>query len=331
MRFRSAAWTLWAALSAPVTAQALFDSGHIAQPHLQKAREYAARDNSWRHPGLSSCYWDDGQASQNLHRHPQPARIFDEVYYVGNGKYGVYAIDTSDGIILIDAMNSQTEVDNFILPNMRAVGLDPARIKILLFSHGHPDHYGGGRYLKQRYPHIRMYLSDIDWNVIPNQPLRSEQGRPPERDITVADGDHISLGGMTIETFVTPGHTPGSLSLLFTAHDKGVAKRIAYYGGVTHKQLTPELHRAFDTSYARLIIQARAQKVDGYLSGHPNFDDAVFKLEKLRADPRLPNPFLVGTDSTASFLQQVKECNLNSWDIEKAMPKRATAGFVAVP
>jgi metal-dependent hydrolase (beta-lactamase superfamily II) len=47
-------------------------------------------------------------------------------------------------------MNTQGEVDKYTLPNMKTVGLDPSRLKILIMSHGHADHFGGGKYLVER-------------------------------------------------------------------------------------------------------------------------------------------------------------------------------------
>lgn len=187
--------------------QALHDSAGVPQPHLAKARAYAAQEKSWRHPGLGSCYWDDGQPIANMNRDLSGRKVFDNLYYVGNGKYGVYAIDTRDGIILIDSMNNQEEVDKYILPNMKSVGLDPARLKILILSHGHGDHFGGAAYLQQKYG-VRTYMSAADWDDSLRQNLRPEQGRPPKRDLTVNDGDVIALGEQKITVYISPGIRP---------------------------------------------------------------------------------------------------------------------------
>jgi metallo-beta-lactamase class B len=317
-----------AALGAIVTAsgavaQALWDSASVPQPHLAKARAYAAQENGWRHPGVGVCYWDDGQPVGNMARDEPGKKVFDNLYYVGSGQDEVWAIDTSEGIILIDAMSNRNDVEKYILPGLKNVGLDPARLKLLIVSHGHADHFGGAQYLKDRFG-VRVTMSAVDWDFSQHQKLRPNQEPPPARDLTVADGETIRLGGVSLKTFISPGHTPGSLSMLIPVTDKGQPRTLLYVSGVSNKNLTPELHAEFDRSYDRLIRIASQSKVDGYIASHGSFDDAIFKLEWARANPAAPNPFLIGTRDTLLFLQEVRECNLNSADLHRLMPGRRT-------
>ena len=311
-----------AALSAVGAAQATWNSANIPQPHLAKARALAAEENSWRLIGLVTCYPNDGQPSQRVNKDPAAFRVFDNVYYVGNGQNGPYAIDTADGIVLIDSMNTPDDVDKVILPNMRSVGLDPSRLKILILSHGHGDHYGGARFLQDKFG-VTVYLSEADYALAEAAAAQPNARVPaPRRDVTVKDGDSITLGKEIIKVYITPGHTPGSLSMLIPVVDKGQPRLMAYFGGVTNRFLSPEMHDAFDRSWGRLEQIVTDAKVDGWLASHPNYDDAVYRIEVIRAGPKdLPNPFVTGTASTRRFVQVVRECNLNHVDLE-----RATAG-----
>jgi metallo-beta-lactamase class B len=304
-------------------AQALWDSATVPQPHLARARALAAQEKNWRHPGLGACYWDDGQPLENMARDEPARKIFDNLYFVGSGPYDVWAIDTPAGIILIDAMSNQGEVDRYILPGLKNVGLDPARLKLLIVSHGHADHFGGAQYLKDRFG-VRIIMSALDWDISQHQKLRPNQSPPPARDETVADGETIRFGGVALKTFISPGHTPGSLSMLIPVSEKGQPRMLLYVSGVSNKNLTPELHAAFDRSYERLIRLADENSVDGYIASHGTFDDAIFKLEWMRANPAAPNPFLIGTRETSLFLKEVRECNLNSADLHRLMPGRRT-------
>jgi hypothetical protein len=49
-------------------AQATWDSANVPQPHLAAALALAAQENSWRHPGLVSCYWAEGVSAQDANK-----------------------------------------------------------------------------------------------------------------------------------------------------------------------------------------------------------------------------------------------------------------------
>jgi metallo-beta-lactamase class B len=297
------------------------ESAGIAQPHFAKAREYAAQELGWRHPGLVNCYRYEGGASQGLLKDPLPTKVFDNLYYVGNGKYGPWVIKTSDGLILIDAMNNSFDVDKYIIPGMVTLGLDPKQLKILIVSHGHPDHYGGARYIQDKYK-VKVYEADADytWSDILSKDPREQKGfgPPPRRDQVIADGGTISLGDITIKAYLSPGHTPASLSMLIPVKDHGKPRLLAYIGGITSRGLSPALHTAFDRSYQRLEKILTDAKIDGYIAPHANYDDSVYKFELLNSFPDRTNPFLIGTDQTVLFLKIVNECNLNNAQLEAA-------------
>ena len=69
----------------------------------------------------------------------EPYQVVPGVYYVGNKYVGSYLLDTDAGLILIDAALQET--DYLLLESIRKVGYDPAKIKKLLISHGHIDHW----------------------------------------------------------------------------------------------------------------------------------------------------------------------------------------------
>ena len=81
----------------------------------------------------------------------EPTKVFDNMYYLGFNSQNSWAIATSDGIILIDTLNSTDEARDVLVPGLRAVGLDPAQVKKVIVMHGHPgqtDHTGGANYFQ---------------------------------------------------------------------------------------------------------------------------------------------------------------------------------------
>jgi metallo-beta-lactamase class B len=257
-----------------------------------------------------------------VNKNPMPARVLDNLYYLGSGTTGPWAIDTSEGIILVDAMNNREEAEYYIVEGLRMLGLDPSRLKVLIISHGHGDHYGGAAYLQEEFG-MSVYLSQADWELA--QRSSSEQRPAPKYDRVAVDGETITLGDVSIEVIVTPGHTPGSLSLLIPLRENGEPRLVAHFGGVTNRNLSPEMHDAFDQSHERLIDILADARPDGYISSHPNYDDAVYRLA-LMDRPNVPNPFLIGTEDTLRFLQIIKECNLNNADIEAVIGTQIPGG-----
>jgi len=297
--------------------QANLESVKIPQPHLAKARAEAFGENGWKFPALITCYPDEGQSAERVIKDPGPGKAADNLYFLGTGIVAAWAVDTSDGIMLIDTLNNQADAEKYIEGGLRHVGLDPARIKTIIVSHGHGDHYGGARYLQDKY-HAKLYMTALDYDLA-EKPLTRQTnfGPPPHRDQVATDGQTITLGDESIKLFITAGHTPASLSMLIPVKDKGRNHTLLYLGGITNKNLKPDMHAAYDKWTDRLLTAAAS--ADGVIGNHSSYDEAATKLDKLRIMPDKPNPFFTGTENTARYLRVLKECNLNNWEIEKAL------------
>ena len=139
-----------------------------------------------------------------------PANIFDNLYFIGTKTAGVWAINTSEGIIVIDS-NFHYSSKELVL-GLLNFGLDPNNIKYVVITHAHDDRYWGAKALQDTYPKARIAMSAADWDLVAkdNSPAEFK----PRRDMVVTDGQKITLGGVTVTTYITPGHTPGTLSLI---------------------------------------------------------------------------------------------------------------------
>ena len=96
-----------------------------------------------------------GGAATGLKEAPAvPTKVFDNVYYVGGMEVGGWIIDTGDGYIMLDS-SYDYGVDTILLPNMAKLGLDPAKVKYILITHGTGpkggDHIGGVKYFNDNY------------------------------------------------------------------------------------------------------------------------------------------------------------------------------------
>ncbi|KQW57848.1 MBL fold metallo-hydrolase [Variovorax sp. Root411] len=242
---------------------------------------------------------------------PPPGKAFDNLYFVGADWVSAWAIKTSDGIILIDALNNQVEASALIEGGMRKLGLDPTQIKYVLVTHGHGDHYGGAPYLAQKY-RARVVMSDTDWTMTETKLEFATPiwGAPPKRDISVKDGDRLTLGDTTLTLYVTPGHTMGTISPVFDVGSGGQKHRAMLWGGTSFNfgKDVPRLDSYIDST-RRMGTVVSAQKIDVMLSNHSNVDGSQAKLAALRQQPAAQaNPFVMGTPAVERALSVMGEC-----------------------
>src|SRR5260370_38976272 len=82
--------------------------------------------------------------------HVEPAKVFDNLYFVGEKEYSAWAVTTSEGIILLDTIWVYSVADE-IVGGLKKLGFDPAQIKNAYGTHGHDDHLGDPSYVLYRY------------------------------------------------------------------------------------------------------------------------------------------------------------------------------------
>jgi metallo-beta-lactamase class B len=243
-----------------------------------------------------------------------PVKIFDNVYLFstkGGGYGGVtsYAINTSAGIILIDATYDYS-VKEEVEGNLKKVGLDPRNIKALFITHGHGDHFGGAMYLQELYsPHV--YMSATDWDLMLEQAQagRGQMGQPvPQRDVTVTDGQKFTLGDLTMTIYLTPGHTPGTISFLIPVVSNGQKHVALFWGGTAIGRNSDARNLASYSESARRMAPIAAQAgVDVILSNHDAFGEYRKKIQASLDNPG-KNGFVVGPEAVKRFLSVLDHC-----------------------
>jgi metallo-beta-lactamase class B len=245
-------------------------------------------------------------------RYGEPTKVFDNLYYVGLQSVSAWAVTTSQGIILIDTLNNAQEAQNSIEGGLRRLRLNPADIKYIIITHAHADHYGGATYLANKF-HAQLVMSDLDWTYLegPQQrPQAPNRGPIPTRGMSVKDGDKLTLGDTTIEFYVTPPHTPGTVSLIIPLKEGGMRHVGGEWGGTAFNFApTLENFQTYAASAERFAKIAAEKGVDVPLSNHPTFDDALLKIQALKARKAgQPHPFATGPASMARYLTVAAEC-----------------------
>jgi metallo-beta-lactamase class B len=235
----------------------------------------------------------------------EPAKVFDDLHFVGDRTTSAWALTTPEGIILFDA-GFHHNVEGTIIAGMKRLGLDPARIRYVIVSHGHNDHFGGAKHLQTTYG-ARIVMSEADWAHMVSWPQRGSPAPFPERDLVVKDGDEVRLGGVAVRMVITPGHTPGTLSPLFDVHDGARRHRVGYWGGDGAGHLDAEGIRTYMAAADRFMGLDPA--VDVELSNHVVADGTVQKLALLKTrKPGEPHPFVSGNAGFREWAGVLKSC-----------------------
>ena len=154
----------------------------------------------------------------------EPEKITDHLYLVGSSGLtdsrdcSVYVLDLGE-LVLIDTGAGPSAPQ--IVRNIERAGLDPARLSFVILTHCHIDHVGGAETFRSRFnARIVMHQHDADivergdtrmtaafWYNLPFPPLPVDVRLDKDEEV-------LTIGEHTITCIHTPGHTPGSLSLV---------------------------------------------------------------------------------------------------------------------
>ena len=301
------------------------------QAHLEIARDAAYRpgqDLSWVYDRLCFEPVPEPVEPQVAGAAPVPTQggppprsewydepaVFDNLYYLGARTSSVaegvvaWAITTSDGIIMYDATFDYS-VEEIVDNGLGKLGLVPADIKYVIVSHGHTDHFGGARHLQDTYG-ARVILSETDWDLI------EQDGAPedvkPRRDLVAIDGMAVTLGDTTVRLYITPGHTPGTISALIPLKDGNRSHLGTIWGGNNFGfRYFRDRAEAFGTynaaveRYSEIVSDAR---VDVLITSHIAQDRLKDKINALRfRNPGDPHPF-VDLEAPLRHLTVLGEC-----------------------
>lgn len=213
----------------------------------------------------------------------EPFKIIGNVYFVGTYQASSHLIDTGDGLILLDTGYQNTAY--LVLESIWELGFDPRNIKYIIHSHWHWDHTEGTEYIANL-SGAKTVIGEHDKDYV------IERGYFVP-DITVADGDTLTLGNTTIRFMHTPGHTKGTVSFFFDTEDNGKTYRVGQFGGAGRNTLVKSFPTYYDgcrDDYLRSLDRLMKEKVDVFIGNHCWNNQTEQKCEILKQGKE--NPFI---------------------------------------
>jgi glyoxylase-like metal-dependent hydrolase (beta-lactamase superfamily II) len=119
---------------------------------------------------------------------------------VGVLKTNCYVVKGGDEGFIIDPGGSPDAIISHVLRRRLTV-------RLILVTHGHPDHYSAYLDVKEALG-CKVVMHELDLETA------SLMGMPIEPDVYVDEGSTIEIRGLRFRVLHTPGHSPGSISLL---------------------------------------------------------------------------------------------------------------------
>jgi glyoxylase-like metal-dependent hydrolase (beta-lactamase superfamily II) len=137
-----------------------------------------------------------------------------EVGMLATNCYVVNCRETLQAAVIDPGFGSQSEADEVIA----FLNSNSLELKLIVNTHGHPDHSCGNTALKEAFSVPICIHSDDAY-------MLGKSGREtshyfgyecvsPPADIFLQEGGYIKLGDVTLKALHTPGHSLGSISLI---------------------------------------------------------------------------------------------------------------------
>ena len=234
-----------------------------------------------------------------------PFRIAGNLYFVGTHAKSCHVLATSRGLIMIDSGGIDT-VDA-IRESLSTLGFSPLDVKIILLTHGHPDHAGGAGLFRE-ISGAEIYMGEDDLKYVGDD--RSGVRFVP--DHFLIDGDEIALGDTVVSCLATPGHTEGTFSFFFDLVENGMTYRAGMFGGSGVNQLKkPYMNRPdrrvsylMRGAFFRSIDRLEEEHVDIMIGNHVWQNDQDKKVARMFDSPE--NPFIDPTE-WSKYLARARE------------------------
>lgn len=141
--------------------------------------------------------------------HPsETQRLFDNIYIVRNEHVNFYLVKNDDGYIAIDAGISKEKAGE----ELYKLDIRPEEVHTVFLTHTDSDHVGA----LELFDKAKVYIYSEEEQMINGQKrrnlvMRNKISAPYQ---TVKDLEIVECSNVEVQVIATPGHTPGSMSLL---------------------------------------------------------------------------------------------------------------------
>ncbi len=192
--------------------------------------------------------------------------VFKDVYHLGDSGCSVFLVDThsEDGLVLIDCGMSLE-----MIKRVKKLGLSPMDIKHCIITHQHIDHIACCSAFKEFNKKVKFYAHELDALPIEEKGHERETAarwygveyNPIKLEKRFKGDESLKLGIYELNCIHTPGHTPGSISIVLEIDDTKIL-----FGQDLHGPMIPGISNFAD--YQNSLQKLLNLKADILCEGH---------------------------------------------------------------
>jgi hydroxyacylglutathione hydrolase len=209
------------------------------------------------------------------------AAMLIETFVVGMLSTNCYVAScqkTKEAIIVDPGIDFSNEAQ----PIFEYIDQAQLKIKYIVNTHGHQDHVNGDGVMQQKY-RVPICIHQLDAGLIAGF---EKTDYPPK--VLLKENDEIRFGEETLKVLHTPGHTPGSISLVGTR--LVFTGDTLFAGGIGRTDFLGGSNSDMKLSLERLV------RLPAYFMVYPGHGETTIMGEEKRV-----NPFLNGNAESLLF------------------------------
>lgn len=208
-------------------------------------------------------------------------KIADDIYLLDGAGYdsnvyciaGEVLVDTGTGIFFRET-----------LEQMQRYGLRPGKIKLIILTHAHFDHFGGAAEFKKK-TRACLAIHPDDISLLKNKTaslaeMFDADYKIPKIDKVLEHGEIIKVGRYSLRVIHTPGHSPGSICLYDDKNKILVSGDTIFIDGFGRTDLEGGDEKAMQKSLQNL----KALDIRTLLPGHgaPASQDNIYAKDAIK-------------------------------------------------
>jgi metallo-beta-lactamase class B len=216
-----------------------------------------------------------------------PLHVFGNVYAVGTCNITVLLITSPKGHVLLDGATAEAAPS--IAANIERLGFKLTDVKLIGASHEHHDHAGGIAELQKRTGATLMtmpsaYVQFQTGAMDKNDPQFANRATFPAATVGIMlrDAFDVHQGGLTLTSWATPGHSPGSTSWTWRSCENKKCVTVVYadsISAVSADNYRFSDHKAYVRAFRDTIRFIGRMRCDLLITPHPGASNFIERLE----------------------------------------------------